>query len=62
MARKILTLCFQESKQILLDRAPSYLQLASIMGERTAEERTTFGKFKTEGVPLSEESIDWLLS
>jgi hypothetical protein len=43
---------------------PSYLQLASVMGERTADERVSFGKVKIEdGVVfnLTESNIDWLI-
>jgi hypothetical protein len=61
MVKKILALCFQESKQLLV-QAPSYLHLACIMGERTADERSSFGKIKTEGVMLAEDQIDWLLN
>jgi len=43
---------------------PSHLQLASIMGERTADEKISFGKIKLEdGVThqLTESNIDWLI-
>lgn len=32
------------------------------MSERTADERSSFGKIKTEGLALTEEKIDWLVS
>ena len=60
MVKKMLQLCLHE-QSILLINAPSYLQLASIMGERTADERQQFGKVKTEGVQISDQSIDWLI-
>ena len=43
---------------------PSYVQLASVMGELTADERASFGKVKVEdGVThhLTEANIDWLI-
>lgn len=43
---------------------PSYLQLASVMGERTADEKASFGKIKVEdGVQhhLTDYNIDWLI-
>ena len=46
-------------------QGPSHLQLACIMGERTADEKASFGKIKTgeNGSPLelNESNIDWLL-
>lgn len=46
-------------------QGPSHLQLACVMGERTADERATFGKVKTgeAGAPLelNESNTDWLI-
>ena len=44
---------------------PSYLQLACIMGERTADEKATFGKIKNQedknSFELNETKIDLII-
>ena len=58
----MLQLILQEQPTSLMT-GPSHLQLASVMGERTADECVSFGKVKMEnGTPqLTESNIDWLL-
>ena len=42
---------------------PSHLHCAAIMGERTQEERQTFGKIQLEaGSSLAEDKIDWVIA
>jgi hypothetical protein len=52
-----------QSAQLLADAFPTHLHLASIMSERTQDERETFGKVKFESDErcLTEDKVDWLI-
>ena len=46
----------------LSENLPSHLHLAAIMGERTQEEKQSFGKIELEsGQSLTEDRIDWVI-
>ena len=42
-------------------QGPTHLQLACIMGERTADERASFGKIKGEFLDINETNIEWVI-
>jgi hypothetical protein len=56
MVKKMLNLVLAEHSQLFL-QGPSHLQLACVMGERTADEKASFGKVKageSDGKPAFE--------
>ena len=65
MVKKMLNLIMAEYSSLFL-QGPSHLQLACVMGERTADEKASFGKIKSGGdnavsFELTESNVDWLL-
>lgn len=58
MVRKMLKLLIAEKSQIIVN-GPSHLQLACVMGERTQNERNSFGK--VQETELTEHTVQFIV-
>jgi hypothetical protein len=58
LVKKMLKLLIAEQSQIIVS-GPSHLQLACVMGERTQNERTSFGK--VQDTELTEHTIQFII-